>query len=134
MYFVHDNRAPPTAAESEGVRRALREFETAPEARFDANSRILPTVLNTLVSQGRKFYLVHLPDGGGWVLRRHRPTGEFHGKPNTDPDTRPAPEPGELPAPAEGERGAPHDADPPAAREYAEERLGHEHLGGDGLD
>jgi hypothetical protein len=90
MFFRNENTEPLTAAETAALRRAMADFETQPEVRFDTGTRLLAPILNTLTEARRKFYLVHLPRGGGWVIRRHRPTGEHHARSAAHPHSRDA--------------------------------------------
>ena len=80
MRFVNDDpSAGMSEAELEAVERVLRDFRLTDEVRVEEGARFLAPALNALTANQVKFYLVHLPGGGGWVLRRHRPTGSFGG-------------------------------------------------------
>ncbi|MBT9158770.1 MAG: hypothetical protein DDT26_00017 [Dehalococcoidia bacterium] len=75
----------PTTAELEAMVAAMNSFYTDEEVKFAIDCFGLAPILNTLTERGVKFYLVHLPGGAGWILRRHRPTGVFNG--TVDPRT-----------------------------------------------
>lgn len=103
MFFRNDDLGQLTDAERAALKTAMHEYATADEVRFGADTRILAPILNMLIEQRAKFYLVHLPGGGGWVLRRHRPTGEFHGhapKPVSQGGADTGPSPAQLQDPA----------------------------------
>lgn len=80
MFFRNDDPGPIGEADIRSMHEALRLFNTTDEVRFGEDIRILAPILNTLTQTRKKFYLVHLPDGAGWVLRRHRPTGVYRGR------------------------------------------------------
>lgn len=82
MHFVNDTTHPPGIGAI--VRQAMQQFHTADEVRFAWDATELAPILNALAEIGTKFYLVCLPDQTGWVLRRHRPTGQHYGRPPTD--------------------------------------------------
>lgn len=66
MFFRNDDPGPISEADMQAMHRALHQFNTTDEVRFGEEVRILAPILNTLTQTRKKFYLVHLPDGGGW--------------------------------------------------------------------
>jgi hypothetical protein len=142
MFFRNDDPTPIGEVEMHSMRRALSKFNTEDEVRFGEDTDILATILNTLTQNRRKFYLVHLPDGAGWVLRRNRPTGVFSGRTIPAEPAGPAasgrivaePAGADQPAPAqdfEGRGDAPL-ALPASAPEPPPVLSGHGPSGGDG--
>lgn len=130
MYFVTDARHIDIRLVRGEVQAILEAFHLQSEVRLAYNNGALAPVLNTLAEAGTKFYLIHLPGNAGWVIRRHRPTGEFYGthapaaavRDTAHPDLGSSPKPAAAPAVETGAGSAP--AHPGDHREYAEEYFG----------
>lgn len=130
MFYRNDDPRPLNPDESQAMHAAFAQFSTQDEVRFDEGTRLLAPILNTLTANHRKFYLVHLPEGSGWVLRRHRPTGVFHGRAPHVSTSEPLGA-GDAPEPARPDQvaadsvrtGADH-GHPDGPREFAEEYFG----------